>query len=40
MRLEDDQSLADTEEESMNWEKCAEDTALESPDGVFHFGKQ
>ena len=40
MRLEDDQSLADTEEESMNSGKCAEHTALESPDGVFHFGKQ
>lgn len=40
MRLDDDQSLADTEGESINWGKYAEDPVLEEPGGVLHLGKQ
>lgn len=39
-RSEDTQSLADTEEESTDWEKYAEDIVLELTDGFLHLGKQ
>lgn len=40
MRPEDHQSLADLEEESMDWGKYEEATALEPSDGFLHLGKQ